>query len=44
MKNFFCLFTLGKDLDKVIISNLEIILDLKKEFGNFTIISFSNFF
>ena len=44
MKNFFCLFTLGKDLDKIIISNLEIILDLKKEFGNFTIISFSNFF
>ncbi len=44
MNNFFCLFTLGKDLDKIIINHLEIILELKKEFGQFTIISFNNFF
>ena len=43
MKKSICLFTLGEDLNKIFIVHSKIILQLKKEFGNFTIISFSNF-
>jgi len=43
MKKSICLFTLGEDLNKIFIVHSKIILELKKEFGSFTIISFSNF-
>ena len=42
MKNLFCLFTPGDNLNKLLTNHSEIILEGKKKFGNFYIISFSN--